>query len=120
MTLARSSDERIEANAMTGERRTKMRYAYLFNTDWKVNSTWIAESAERQGISTDGGWQTLSVVSKRLFSTNITCGCAPVSFPAGAIDPRYMGLVTTDEIDRFAREFIEANEERRAQMISMP
>ncbi len=118
--LALSSDERIEANAMTGAYRTKMRYAYLFNTDWNVRTTWVDESAARQGISTDGGWQYLSVVSKRPVFTSHACGRAPVAYPVRAIHPEDLGLTNTEEIDRFTREFIAASEERRSQMISVP
>ena len=118
--LARSTDEHIEVNAMTGAVRTKMRHAYVFNSPWKVRPTWIAESAARQGISTDDGWQYLSVVSERMFSTTHACGRAPVSYPVRAIDPEALNLKTTAEIDRFARDFIAADEAKRALMISMP
>ena len=118
--LARSTDKRIEVNAMTGAVRTKMRYAYVFNSPWKVRPTWIAESAARQGISTDDGWQYLSALSERLFYTLNECGRAPVSYPVNAIDPEVLNLTTTDEIDRFTREFVVADEATRAQMISMP
>ena len=118
--LAQSTDKRIEVNAKTGAVRTKMRYAYVFNSPWKVRPTWLAESSARQGISTDDGWQYLSAVSKRLFYTLNECGLAPVSYPVNAIDPGDLNLTTTDEIDRFTREFILADEAKRAQMISMP
>lgn len=118
--LARSTDERVEVNAMTGAVRTKMRYAYVFNTTWKVRPTWIAESAERQGISTEQGWRYLSVVSKRLFHTSHACGRAPVAYPVRAIDPEVLDLTTINEIDRFSRDFIVADESKRAQMIAMP
>lgn len=118
--LARSTDERIEVNAMTGAVRTKMRYAYVFNTAWKVRPTWIAESAARQGISTDDGWQYLSVVSERIFSTTHACGRAPVSYPVRVLDPEELNLRTADEIDRFARDFIAADESKRARMILIP
>ena len=118
--LARCSDQNIEVNAMTGAYRTKMLYAYVFDTAWKVRPTWIDESAARQGISTDDGWQYLSVVSKRLFSTTHACGRAPVSYPVRVLDLEEFGLRTTDEIDRFARDFIAADESKRARMIAIP
>jgi hypothetical protein len=37
-----------------------------------------------------------------------------------AIDPEALNLKTTTEIDRFARDFIAADEAKRALMISMP
>lgn len=118
--LVRSTDERIEVNAMTGAVRTKVRHAYLFNSPWKVRPTWIAESAARQGISTDDGWQYLSVVSERMFSTTHASGRAPVSYPVRAIDPEALNLKTTAEIDLFARDFVAADEANRALMISIP
>jgi hypothetical protein len=118
--LARCSDERIEVNAMTGAHRTKIRYAYVFDTAWKVRPTWIDESAARQGISTDNGWQYLSVVSERLFSTTHACGRAPVSYPVRVLVPEELNLKTTDEIDRFGRDFIAADESKRARMILIP
>ena len=118
--LARSTDQRIEVNAVTGAVRTEMRYAYVFNTAWKVRSTWVEESAARQGILTDGGWQYLSVVSNRLFYTLNECGRAPVSYPLQSVDPEELNLKTTDEIDRFSRDFIIADEAQKAQMISTP
>jgi hypothetical protein len=118
--LARSTDERTEVNAMTGAVRTKMRYAYVFNTAWKVRPTWVEESAARQGISTDGGWQYLSVVSTRLLYTLNECGRAPVSYPMQVVDPEELNLKTAEEIDRFARDFIAADESKRARMILMP
>ena len=118
--LARTTDERIEVNAMAGAVRTKMRYAYVFDTAWKVRPTWVDESTARQGISTDSGWQYLAVTSKRLFSTLNECGRAPVSYPVYGIYPEELNLKTADEIDRFAREFVAGDESKRAQMISMP
>jgi uncharacterized protein YqjF (DUF2071 family) len=118
--LARSTDQRIEVNAMTGAVRTKMRFAYVFNTAWHVDPTWIAESATRQGISTDDGWQYLSVVSERLFYTSRACGRTPAVYPVRAIDPEFLNLRTTNEIDRFARDFVLSDETKRAPMISIP
>lgn len=118
--FALSTDECIEVNAMTGAVRTKTQYAHVFNTEWKVSPTWIGESAVRQDISTANGWQYLSVVSKRLFYTAHACGRAPASYPVRAIDPEALNLATIEEIDRFSRDFIVANEAKRAQMISTP
>lgn len=118
--LARSTDERTEVNAMTGAVRSRMRYAYVFSTSWKVRPTWVSESAARQGISTEDGWQYLSFVSERIFTTSHACGRAPVSYPLRGLDPEDLNLRTTDEIDRFARDFIAADESKRARMIQIP
>ncbi|MES2477151.1 MAG: hypothetical protein V4640_15305 [Verrucomicrobiota bacterium] len=118
--FALSTDERIEVNAMTGAVRTKTRYAYVFNSEWKVRSTWIGESAVRQGISTANGWQYLSVVSKRLFYMAHASGRAPASYPVRAIDPEALNLTNSEEIDRFTRDFITADEAKRKQMLSIP
>ena len=118
--LARCSDEYIEVNAMTGAYRTKMRYAYVFDTAWRVRPTWIDESAARQGISTDDGWRYLSVVSERLLSTTHACGRAPVSYPVRILDLEEFDLRATDQMDQFARDFIAADESKRARMIALP
>ena len=118
--LARTTDEFIEVNAMTGSIRTKMRYAYVFNTPWKVHPTWVEESAARQGVSTEGGWQYLSVVSERLLSTLHECGRAPASYPLSKIGPDFLNLKTTDEIDHFVHDFVFADESKRKEMLAAP
>jgi hypothetical protein len=118
--LAMSTDECIEVNAMTGAVRTKTRYACVFSTPWKVRPTWITKSAERQGIPTEDGWRYLSVVSVRLFSRCHACGRAPASYPLQVVDPADLGLTTNAEMDRFARDFVMADESKRKQMLTMP
>lgn len=115
--LATTSDEYIEVNRMTGSHRSRMRYAYLFNTQWKTHPTWMEESAARQGISTSDGWGYLSVVSKDLLTITHACGKAPASYllPRG---PDALDLKTNEEIDTFTREFIHADEAKRKQMLS--
>lgn len=116
--LATSSDEYIEVNRMTGSYRSRMRYAYLFNTQWKTHPTWMEESAARQGISTSAGWGYLSVVSKDLLSTTHACGKAPASYLLPRSGPDALELKTNEEIDTFVRDFIHADEEKRKQMLS--
>ena len=118
--LAMSTDEYIEINAMTGATRTKMRYAYVSNTTWKVSTSWPAESATRQGISTDDGWHFLSVISKRPLSKTHACGHAPASFLLSLAQPEALNLHTTDEIDSFVRDFVRADESQRRKMIIIP
>lgn len=115
--LATTSDEYIEVNRMTGSHRSRMRYAYLFNTQWKTHPTWMEESAARLRISTSDGWGYLSVVSKDLLTITHACGKAPASYllPRG---PDALDLKTNEEIDNFTREFIHADEEKRKQMLS--
>ena len=118
--LALYTDKYTEVNAMTGAIRTRMRYACIFNTAWKIRPTWISESAARQVIPTEDGWRYLSVVSKTVFSTTHACGRAPASYPLNAIHPESLNLTTEAEIDHFARDFIMADEAKRRQMISLP
>jgi len=117
--LARTTDEYFEVNAMTGAVRTRTRYAYVFNTPWKVRSTWIADSAARQGIPTEKGWRKLEVVSKRL-STTSTYTSAPVSYQVIGIGPKVLNLTATDEIDHFVHDFVFADESKRREMLSVP
>ena len=117
--LAMTTDEYIEMNAMTGAIRTKTRYAYVFNTAWKVSPNWVEESATRQGISTDDGWSYLSVISRRPLSTINACERAPASHLLRK-EPDAYNLKTRAEIDSFAREFVRADESKRREMVLAP
>lgn len=118
--LANSTEKLTEVNAMTGEIRTRVKRAYIFSTEWKVTRTWVAESAERQGISTVNGWQYLGTLSENPFYCSRGCGRAPASYPLRSVSPEFFDLTSTDEIDEFAREFIAADEARRIQMLATP
>ena len=119
--LAFVSDTYIQINSMTGAGRTRTRQAYLFSTPWKVESTWVAESAKRQNINTEGGWQTLSVLSMRGPLRSRACSFAPASYIFGAIPAEYFEFQSTAEIDQFVREFVVASEPERKEMIeSLP
>lgn len=118
--LAGVTDEYVEVNTITGASRTKMRYAYVFSTPWDVRSNWVAESALRQGISTEAGWRQISRLSMRLIIRERACATGPAhaSDSLRAIKPDDLNLTTSDEIDHFVREFIFADEAKRKEMIS--
>ena len=118
--LAATTEKRIEVNAMTGAIRTKIKYAFVFDTPWKTRTTWLAESAARQGISTGSAWQYLSTVSESPLHKSFADKSAPASYPLIAISPELLNLATEDDIDRFVREFVSGDEARRSQLIFIP
>jgi len=117
--LPNCTERRTEVNAMTGEFRTREQRAYMFNTEWKVTPTWLGDSADRQGISTNDGWQNLSTLSETPIFGSRGSSRAPASYSLRAIPAELLDLTSPTEIDQFAREFIGADEAKRKQMISM-
>jgi hypothetical protein len=118
--VATWNDIYSEVNTMTGAIRTKKKYANFIESDWKVRDTWISDSATRQDIQTESGWQYLSGVSNRLFFTYRGSGRSPVSYQVNAINPEYLELDSTESIDQFVREFVATDEEGRRQMLLEP
>lgn len=113
-------DEDIEIDASTGSLRARTTYARIIETDWNVQPTWISESAARQGVSAVPDWRHLSTISRSSVLTSRACSSAPVSYSIRSIDPSILNLMTTEEIDRFVREFLITDEAKRAYMISVP
>jgi hypothetical protein len=79
----------------------------------------VADSAARQGISTESGWQHLSVVSKRLLYISRGCGRPPASYLVNAINPEDLNLATGAAVDQFVRDFVHADESKRNEMLSV-
>lgn len=115
--IASSSDGYIEVNQMTGASRSKTRHAFISVSDWKVRPTWLSESAEKQKMPTDAGWKKLSTIHYRMFVTERGCNRSPASYFVGGISPDVLGLNTPEEIDRFARDFVSADEAKRKLML---
>ncbi len=106
-----------EVNVMTGAIRFKNKYLSVIESDWSVGDTWISQSASRQNIPTDSGWQFLSSSSKRLFTISRGSGRSPVSYQINAINPEHLELHSKESIDQFVREFVAADEATRRQML---
>lgn len=111
------STETTEINAMTGAKRTKVRRALVFETPWTEKSTWVAASAERQGISTAAGWQSLGKISDSLIWGSRGCAKAPAAYDLGSFNPQILGLESVVEIDHFVRNFVAASESKRKIML---
>lgn len=116
--LGVTRDTYIEVNAMTGAIRTSKRFVFVYQTPWVVRGNWLAESAARQGMATDGGWKRISTVADRLGYTSIGCSRAPVSYRVGTASPEGFDLETKEEIDAFVRKFAAAGETERWRMLS--
>ena len=118
--LARVSDHFVEVNRVTGATRSRMRHAFVFNSPWKEEPTWVSESALHQGISTENGWQYLACCSVRLLSITNEDGYKPVSWYVRTVWPEELGLNASGEIDRFTRNFVSAPELEQRQMLRLP
>lgn len=110
-------DEYTEVNVMTGAVRTSKRNFFVYQTPWVVRGSWLAESAARQGIVTEGGWRRISVVSKRLVFVSRGCSRAPVAYLLEGVSPEDMNLETGEEADGFVRRFVAADEGERERML---
>lgn len=116
--LASVSEEFSEVNSMTGAYRKKERRGYILTEPWHTRTTWIVESAERQGISTESGWQYLGKITYTLIVRQRACGRAPASYSLSVATPEDLGLDSQAKIDAFTREFVSADEVRRKEMLS--
>jgi hypothetical protein len=116
--LATVSDEYFEVNAMTGSTRSRVRYAFVFTKPWTYWTTRAEESARRQGIATDAGWQYLSTRSERLFYRQWACGRAPAAYLIRPISPDDIPGDSADRFDRFVAEFAAADEKVRKGMVN--
>lgn len=115
-----TTDTIHEVNAKTGEVRTRVRKAHFFTSPWSVRSTWVADLAKSQGISTGDGWQALSVVSKRFFMTSRACRKAPASYVLAATKPEDLDLTSSQEKEQWVREFISGDEFKREKILLLP
>lgn len=110
-------DEYTDVNVMTGEVRTSKRFCFVYQRPWVVRGNWLAESAARQGIATEGGWKRISVVADRMVFVSHGCSIAPASYRLDGVSPEDLDLKTKEEIDAFVRKFAAADEAERKRMI---